>query len=79
MQLTINLPDILTNERVWEFIKKIEEIFIREGISVEVKKELLSDDDTWDNLNIDEIAVDTGIEDFAENHDHYLYGTPKRK
>ena len=22
--------------------------------------------------------IDTGIEDFAENHDHYLYGTPKR-
>ncbi|MFN2456069.1 MAG: antitoxin family protein [Pyrinomonadaceae bacterium] len=23
-------------------------------------------------------AVDTGIQDLAEQHDHYLYGTPKR-
>lgn len=26
---------------------------------------------------IDECAVDTGIEDLAHQHDHYLYGTPK--
>lgn len=25
-----------------------------------------------------EFSVDTGIEDLAEQHDHYLYGTPKR-
>jgi hypothetical protein len=24
-------------------------------------------------------AVDTGIRDLAAEHDHYLYGTPKRK
>jgi hypothetical protein len=23
-------------------------------------------------------AIDTGISDHAEQHDHYLYGTPKR-
>ena len=23
-------------------------------------------------------CVDTGLGDLAENHDHYLYGTPKR-
>lgn len=28
--------------------------------------------------NIDNIAVDTGIKDLAENHDHYLYGLPKK-
>jgi hypothetical protein len=27
---------------------------------------------------IDEFQVDTGIEDLASQHDHYLYGTPKR-
>ncbi len=32
-----------------------------------------------DPLEIFGKAVDTGIEDFAEQHDHYLYGTPKRK
>ena len=28
--------------------------------------------------HIDEHAVDTGIEDLSLNHDHYLYGVPKR-
>lgn len=27
---------------------------------------------------IDEFQVDTGIEDLASQHDHYLYGTPKK-
>ncbi len=27
--------------------------------------------------NIDRIAVDTGITDLADQHDHYLYGLPK--
>jgi hypothetical protein len=27
---------------------------------------------------IDEIAIDTGIPDLAEQHDHYLYGVPKK-
>ncbi|MBF0399064.1 MAG: hypothetical protein HQK78_19980 [Desulfobacterales bacterium] len=76
MQLTINLPDILPNDKVLKFIKRVEELFAKEGISVEIKQELLSDD-PWDKLSIDDVAVDTGIEDFAENHDHYLYGTPK--
>ncbi len=34
--------------------------------------------DPWDNLDLEAIAVDTGITDFAKNHDHYLYGTPKK-
>jgi predicted DNA-binding antitoxin AbrB/MazE fold protein len=25
-----------------------------------------------------DFTIDTGIEDLAEQHDHYLYGTPKR-
>lgn len=27
---------------------------------------------------IENAAVDTGINDWARNHDHYLYGTEKR-
>ncbi len=77
MQLTISLPDMISDERISEFIKKTEKFFSEHGIPVEIKQDF-SSDDPWDNLNIDEIAVDTGIEDFAENHDHYLYGTPKR-
>ena len=35
----------------------------------------------WDALMrlIEECQMDTGIEDLAHQHDHYLYGTPKRK
>jgi len=35
----------------------------------------------WDALTklIDECQVDTGIVDLAHQHDHYLYGTPKRE
>jgi len=29
-----------------------------------------------DKLDIEEISV--GITDFAQNHDYYLYGTPKK-
>ncbi|OQX11272.1 MAG: hypothetical protein BWK80_44860 [Desulfobacteraceae bacterium IS3] len=77
MQVTITLPDILPKERVSQLIKKMEEFFTKEGISAEIQRDMLSDD-PWEHLNIDEIAVDAGIEDFAENHDHYLYGIPKR-
>jgi hypothetical protein len=27
---------------------------------------------------IDEVATDVGVRDLARNHDHYLYGAPKR-
>ena len=29
--------------------------------------------------NISSLAVDTGIPDLASNHDHYLYGLPKKE
>ena len=77
MQLTINLPDILPDEKTFQLIKKIENLFVKEGISYEIKKELSDQDDTWDSLDIESIAVDTGIKDFAKNHYYYLYGTPK--
>ena len=76
MQLTITLPDILPDE-ISKVIKKVKALFTEEGITIEIKPEL-SSVDSWDNLNIDQIAVDTGKVDFAENHDHYLYGTAKR-
>ncbi|EDN66929.1 hypothetical protein BGP_2382 [Beggiatoa sp. PS] len=31
--------------------------------------------DPWANPNIALPSIDTGITDFASNHDHYLYGT----
>lgn len=80
MQLSINVSDMLPNDKLKSLISEIEKLLAKEGISFKIEKKttILNDDDPWDNLDIEEIAVDTGIEDFAENHDHYLYGTPKR-
>ncbi len=33
--------------------------------------------DPWANPNLALPSIDTGITDFAHNHDHYLYGTEK--
>ena len=29
-------------------------------------------------LEVDKIAIETGISDFASQHDHYLYGVPRK-
>jgi hypothetical protein len=29
-------------------------------------------------LDVDKIAINTGIPDLADQHDHYLYGVPKK-
>jgi hypothetical protein len=29
-------------------------------------------------LDVDKIVIDTGISDLADQHDHYLYGVPKK-
>jgi hypothetical protein len=78
MQLTINFPGVLPNEKLSRYIQQIESMFRIEGITVEIRQQTVSNPDAWDELNPDEIAVNTGITDFAEQHDHYLYGTPKR-
>jgi len=59
-------------------IAEIKGAFTREGVSVEIDEVTTADEDAWDSLNIGTVSVDTGIEDFAENHDHYLYGLRKR-
>lgn len=37
-------------------------------------------DRSWDALTqlLEECAIDTGVPDLARQHDHYLYGIPKR-
>lgn len=77
MQLTVTLPDVLPNE-LDAFIREIEQVFIQKGLSCEVHKTTSQEQDAWERLDIESIAVDTGITDFAHQHDHYLYGTPKR-
>ncbi len=78
MQLTVTLPDMLPHEQLAVFMKEIEQVFRREGISCEIQQEETAQtEDTWGQFDIEQIAVDTGISDFAQQHDHYLYGTPK--
>lgn len=78
MQLKINLPDTLTTEQISQIIKKIENILEKQGVSLEVENNLEKNVDSWDELDFENIAIDTEIEDFALNHDYYLYGTPKQ-
>jgi hypothetical protein len=33
--------------------------------------------DAWDSLG--DNAIDLGVSDLAEQHDHYIYGLPKRR
>ena len=64
----------------------IEPVAGREGQTViitfleEVHAASVLDDSGWDQLMqiIEQNTVDTGIEDLAHQHDHYLYGKPKQ-
>jgi len=76
MQVKINSPDALVYDMILKKIAEIKDAFSSKGVLFEIIQN--SSVDPWDNLNFDEVAVDSGIEDFAENHDHYLYGVPKR-
>ncbi len=62
-----------------EEMPKILEIihYLKIGIKESKKKiEVKKGEDPL--LNIEDIAVETGISDLAEQHDHYLYGVPKK-
>ena len=78
MELTISVAEGLPNETWDRLVSEIQEVFLKEGIRCEIKKGGEESDDPWDNLDIDGIAVDAGVSDFAENHDQYLYGNSKR-
>jgi hypothetical protein len=78
MEITIRVPEGLPNETWDRLVSEVQEVFLKEGIRCEIQKGGEPSDDPWDTLEIDEIAVDTGVSDFAENHDQYLYGNAKR-
>lgn len=78
MQLTVTLPDVFSHDKLNTFIREIEQMFRRQGIACEIHQATDQPQDAWEGLDIEHIAVDTGISDFAQQHDHYLYGTPKR-
>lgn len=78
----------MSDETIVEIARSIE------AMSLEEKKKLLEltpslreitrsdEQDAYLNAPLwdipDACAEDTGVEDLAENHDHYIYGTPKR-
>ena len=78
MQFTIHFPGILPHERIVRYVQQIEQMFQTEGLTVQTHEEDDLLPDPWDALNPEEIAIDTGIVDFAAQHDHYLYGIQKR-
>jgi len=59
-------------EKVLKLVHFVKEaiLVLREKISTEKKRNALAD--------VDMIAIETGIQDLAEHHDHYLYGVSKR-
>jgi len=54
--------------------------YLKEGILSDRKKKEAKDiaNDMGDPLlDLEDIAIETGIPDLAQHHDHYLYGVPK--
>lgn len=78
MPVPIEVPDNLPGDRLQQEIREMEEELKKEAEKKKIEK--VEIDLEWMEFleNIDEYAIETGIEDLAENHDHYLYGTPKR-
>lgn len=56
--------------------RPIHEVDIKEGERVEIQ--IKTEDKRDPAYDLADIAMDTGIPDFAENIDHYLYGLPKQ-
>lgn len=72
MQLTINLPDSLTTEKIAQLVEKINHLLQQENVTLEGENLVKKEVDPWDELDFKNLAIDTGIKDFALNHDHYL-------
>lgn len=56
-----------------EYLYKLYDIihYLKLGYLYDKKQNQQKDDPL---SNLDDIVIDTGIKDLAENHDHYLYG-----
>jgi len=79
MQMTINVPDTLPQERIKQRIQELEQSLINEALffSFFAKQQTVMDD-PWTNPDSALPSVDTGIKDFSIHHDHYLYGLEKQ-
>jgi predicted DNA-binding antitoxin AbrB/MazE fold protein len=82
--MTANIKAIYENG----VLRLKEALPIPEGSQVDVTVTLEEDsedspkveDPSWDAFTqlLTECAIDTGIADLAQQHDHYLYGVPKK-
>lgn len=64
-------------ERVPE--DKLEQVYsIIKDFNQKAQEEVNDDWEALENL-LEECQVETGISDLAQQHDHYLHGTPKRE
>ena len=80
MQLTIELPDHLaTKLQAIPNFNEFVTMLVTQSLSNKTPtKELYNvENDPWSNPNIDLPSINTGISDFAQHHDHYLYGSEK--
>jgi len=79
--ISIRVPDNYPKDRLLKKVKRLEETLKKESKAfphVRKQKKKEPDIDPWDALDIESIAVDTGRPDGSVNHDHYIYGTPKK-
>ena len=78
--ITIDVPDDYPETVLRNRIREIEELLKKEAKAFRNGTHRIddSDIDPWDALDLEAIAVDTGQTDGSVNHDHYIYGTPKR-
>jgi len=79
-QAIINVPDNYPQNRLQKKIKEIEAGLKKEVQALQQKQDTIEDldIDPWDALDIESIAVDSGRPNGSINHDHYIYGIPKR-
>ena len=80
MQITITVPDNLPRQRIQQGIRELETRWQEEArLIVDQSRPASTEEvDPWADPDGEVPSVDTGIHDLAENHDHYLYGNPKR-
>ncbi|MGR3178833.1 MAG: hypothetical protein ACUZ8E_12340 [Candidatus Anammoxibacter sp.] len=82
MKVTIEIPDSLPQEHLHQKIKEIEANLREEAKFFEATENLVNEEtgsnDPWTNSDIKLPSVDTKIEDLSINHDHYIYGIPKK-
>ena len=82
MKIIIEAPDQLPQDIVRKQVKAMEEKLKKDAESYSKGKDKLNettvDVDPWTNAEVEITSIDTGRDDGSINHDHYLYGSPKR-